>query len=164
MGSRKLIPAAAFACLTCLTAAQAGAQQVTIQTDSPLLAEPKADATVVTQLKKGTSGQQTGKQGMFVNVKTAAGAGWVYAFNVGIAPGGAAAAGSVAGRGGPNLSGKVAITPVIGLRGLTEEDLRKAVTDQQQLKILDGYVASPQDAEAAAAQSGLSPYRIDYFR
>jgi hypothetical protein len=142
-------------------AAQAAGQQMTISTNSALLAEPRADASVVAQLKQGTTAEQIGKQGMFLNVKTPAGTGWVYSFNVRFPSTGTASAGG--GAGGPNLSGRVNVASTIGIRGLSAEDLRKTSTDAEQLRLLDSFAASAQDAEAAAAASGLAAVRVDYF-
>ena len=141
-------------------AAEPAGQQMTIGTNSALLAEPRADATVVAQLKQGMTAEQLGKQGMFVNVKTPAGTGWVYSFNVRFP---ATGAGGGGGAGGPNLSGRVNVASTIGIRGLSAEDLRKTSTDAEQLRLLDSYVATAQDAEAAAAASGLAAVRVDYF-
>lgn len=144
------------------TAAQgAAASQMSIGTNSALLAEPRADAAVVAQLKQGTSAEQIGKQGMFLNVKTPAGTGWVYSFNVRFPSTGAAGAGG--GGGGPNLSGRVNVAATIGIRGLSAEDLRRTSTDGEQLRLLESYAASAQDAEAAASASGLAAVRVDYF-
>ena len=142
-------------------AAQAAASQMTIGTNSALLAEPRADATVVAQLKQGMTAEQIGKQGMFLNVKTSAGTGWVYSFNVRFPSTGAASGGGAGG--GPNLSGRVNVAATIGIRGLSAEDLRRTSTDAEQLRLLESYAANTQDAEAAAAASGLAAVRVDYF-
>ena len=168
MGWCRLPAAVLTASLTLLythaaPAAQPAAQQVIVETDTALLVEPRADAAVVTQLRKGVSGEQLGKQGMFYNVKMPGGTGWVYAFNVRVPPAGGAGTSGGAAR-GPNVSGRVNVTSTIGIRGLSEEDLRKAVTDPAQLKLLDSYVASAQEAEAAAGQSGLTAVKVEYFK
>ena len=143
------------------TAAQAAASQMTIGTTSALLAEPRADAPVVAQLKQGMTAEQIGKQGMFLNVKTPAGTGWVYSFNVRYPATGAAGAGGAAG--GPNFSGRVNVAATIGIRGLSAEDLRRTSTDSEQLRLLESDAANTQDAEAAAAASGLAAVRVDYL-
>jgi hypothetical protein len=163
MGSRQLIFTALVASVVSFCAPGAFAQQVTVQTDgAELLAEPKAGASVVTKLKKGTAGEQIGKQGMYVNLKTPAGTGWTLPFNLAYPSSGAASSGG--GRRGPTFSGKPQVQATIGIRGLSPDEMRNAVTDPEQLKLLDTYVASAQDAEAAAGQSGLSAVRMEYFK
>lgn len=149
-----------------LGAAPVAAQQVTLDRDSPLYAEPRLDAAQTAQLKQGTAGEVVGKQGGWLNLKTAAGTGWLFSFNVRFPPQKAAdgEAGSSASLGqvfGPRRSVSVAST--IGIRGLEEEDLRQARFDAGQMKLLDGYVASKQAAEDAARASGLAPVKVEYL-
>lgn len=111
----------------------AGAQQVTISRDSQMMSEARADASVVGQLKQGTSAEVIGKQGAWVNVKSAAGTGWIYSFNVsyGAGSGPAASSGSTPRRG--------TTTATIGIRGLEKDDLKNATFDGKQLDALDSF-------------------------
>ena len=86
-------------CLLLLGCSFALAQQVIVERESPLLAEPRADAPVVATLKQGTTAQQTGKQGAWLNVTTDSGSGWLLSFNVRFGSGQASASGSGAGAG-----------------------------------------------------------------
>ena len=65
-----------------LAAAPVAAQQVTLERDSALYAEPRLDASQVTQLKLGATGEVIGKQGAWLNLKTPGGSGWLFSFNV----------------------------------------------------------------------------------
>lgn len=120
-------------CAGLLACGAAGAQQVTISRDSQLMSEAKADASVVGQLKQGSSAQVVGKQGAWVNVKSDAGTGWIYSFNVSYG----------AGSGGPPSSSptpkRSATTATIGIRGLEKEDLKNATFDGKQLDVLDSF-------------------------
>src|SRR5687767_15868735 len=127
---RSSLRLAAYACA--LASACAAAQQVTISKTSPLLAEPKADAAVVAQVKEGTAAEVVAKQGAWVQVKSAAGTGWIFAFNVSYGSAGAAAAGAAA-------SQPRGTTATIGIRGLEKEDMKNATFDQKQLDALDGF-------------------------
>ena len=127
---RSALRFAAFACA--LASACAAAQQVTISKNSPLLAEPRADAAVVAQVKEGTQAEVVAKQGAWVQVKSAAGTGWLFAFNVSYGSAGAAAAGAAA-------SQKRGTTATIGIRGLEKDDMKNATFDQKQLDALDGF-------------------------
>jgi hypothetical protein len=149
-----------------LAVAPAAAQQVTLERDSPLYAEPRLDAPQVTQLKQGAAGEVTGKQGGWLNLKTPDGTGWLFSFNVrfpaqkteGAESGTGAALGRVF---GPRRSGSV--TSSIGIRGLEEEDLRQASFNAGQMKLLDGFAATRQAAEERARTTGLAPANVDYL-
>jgi len=149
-----------------LAAASAAAQQVTLERDSPLYAEPRLDASQVTQLKLGATGEVIGKQGAWLNLKAPGGNGWLFSFNVRFpsqqASSGDSGAGSASGRlFGPRRS--VSVTSTIGIRGIEEEDLKQASFNADQMKVLDGYVATKQVAERGARATGLAPVSVDYM-
>jgi hypothetical protein len=149
-----------------LAAASAGAQQVTLERDSPLYAEPRLDAPQVTQLKQGATGDVVGKQGGWLNLKTPGGAGWLFSFNVRFPAqkpdAGESGSGSALGRlFSPRRS--VSVTSTIGIRGLDEEDLKQAGFNADQMKLLDNYAVSKQVAEQRARGMGLAPAKIEYL-
>ena len=149
-----------------LAAAPAAAQQVTLERDSPLYVEPRLDASQVTQLKPGATGEVIGKQGAWLNLKTPGGNGWLFSFNVRFPsqqPGaGDSGAGSAAGRlFGPRRN--VSVTSTIGIRGIDEEDLKQASFNAEQMKLLDGYVATKEAAERGARAAGLAPVSVEYM-
>lgn len=138
----------------------AAAQTVMLEHDAQLLASPSAGARVVASLKKGTTGELLARKGAWVNVKTQAGTGWVNSFNVREqAASGAPALGNIV---APRR--KTVTTATIGIRGLEAEDLKSARIDPQQVKLLDTYAASPQEAQEAAQATGLSAARVEYFK
>lgn len=144
------------------------AQQVTVERDTPLYSEARTDSKVVTTLKQGTSGAVVGKNGAWLNLKTAEADGWLFSFNVRFASSQPASSSSSGGEGavlgrvfGPRQ--QVNVTSTIGVRGLEEEDLKQARLDPEQLKLLDQYAASKQDAESTAQAAGLSAVRVDYL-
>ena len=142
--------------LACFAAA---AQQIVVEKDSPLYAAPQTSAKVVGQVKQGMAGEAIGQKGTWVNVKTDAGTGWLFTFNVRFLTQGAPPAAAKA----PTFTPGRKVTATIGIRGLEAEDLKNASVDPQQLNLLDGYVASKQDAEKAARASGLAPARVEYL-
>lgn len=158
---RFLIPLFGFTFLAVLPAA---AQQVTVERDSPLYAEPRLESTQVTQLKQGAGGEVVGKQGAWLNLKTPAGTGWLFSFNVRFqsqkAEGrdGGSALGNVF---GPRRN--VNVTATIGVRGLDEQDLKQASFNADQMKLFDDYAATKQAAEDAARATGLAPVQVDYL-
>lgn len=146
-----------------LIAMPVAAQQVTLERDSPLYAEPRLEAAQVTQLKQGATGEVVGKEGAWLNLKTAGGSGWLFSFNVRFqsqkAEGGD---GSALGRVfGPRRN--VNVTAAIGIRGLDEQDLKQASYNDAQMKLFDSYAASKQAAEDGARATGLAPVTVDYL-
>ena len=149
-----------------IAAGSAAAQQVTLERDSPLYAEPRLDSAQVTLLKLGATGEVIGKQGAWLNLKTPAGSGWLFSFNVRFpsaqAGTGDSGAGQTAGRlFGPRRS--VSVTSTVGIRGIEEEDLKQASFNAGQMKLLDGYVATKEAAERGARASRLAPVSVDYL-
>lgn len=144
------------------------AQQVTVERDTPLYSEARTDAKVVAQLKQGSSGEVLGKSGAWLNLKTAEASGWLFSFNVRFASAQSGAQSSSGG--GDAVVGRlfgprqqINVTSTMGVRGLEEEDLKQARIDPEQLKLLDQYAASKQDAEGNAQAAGLSAVRVDYL-
>ena len=152
----------------CLLAGIAGAalaEPVTLERDSVLCAEPRADSAAVTNLARGATGEAVARQGAWVQIKSGAATGWLYSFNVrfgAVEGAGGAGSGSVLGRlFGPRQ--RVSVTSTIGIRGLDEEDLKQARFDGPQLQALDGFAATREQAEAHAGSAGLSASRIEYL-
>jgi hypothetical protein len=150
---------------TLLVALPAAAQQVTLERDSPLYAEPKLEAAQVTQLKQGATGEVVGKEGAWLNLKTAGGSGWLFSFNVRFqsqkAEGGDSGGSALGKVFGPRRN--VNVTAAIGIRGLDEQDLKQASFSDAQMKLLDGYIASKQSAEDGARAAGLAPVTVEYL-
>jgi hypothetical protein len=141
--------------LACFDAA---AQQIVVEKDSPLYASPQTSAKVVGKVTQGMTGEALAQKGTWVNVKTEAGTGWLFTFNVRFITQGSSPAAKA-----PPIAPRGKLTATIGIRGLEAEDLKNASVDPQQLSLLDGYVASKQDAERAARASGLAPARVEYL-
>jgi SH3 domain-containing protein len=135
-----------------------------LERDSPLYSEPRLDASQVTQLKQGATGDVVGKQGGWLNLKTPGGTGWLFSFNVRFpaqkTEGGNAGASPALGRMfGPQRN----VTSSIGIRGLDEEDLRQASFNAGQMKLLDDYATSKQAAEERSRAEGLAPASVEYL-
>lgn len=147
-----------------LAAAPTAAQKVTVEQNTPLYSEPRMESSQVAQLQQGTAGEVIGKQGVWLNLKTAAGTGWLFSFSVRFESQGAGSSGSGSALGrvfGPRRSPSV--TSTIGVRGIEEEDLKGATFDAQQMKLLDGYATSKGAAEKAARGAGLSRASVEYL-
>ena len=163
---RPLLPLCLMLSVALLAGAPAAAQPVTLERDSPLYAEPRLDASQVTQLKFGATGEVIGKQGAWLNLKTPGGSGWLFSFNVRFqsqqASAGDSGASSTAGR----LFGSrrsASVTSTIGIRGIEEEDLKQASFNADQMKRLESYAATKEAAERRAHATGLAPASVEYM-
>ena len=65
-----------------LAVGPAVAQKVTVEQNTPLYSEPRMESSQVAQLQQGATGEVIAKQGVWLNIKTAAATGWVFSFNV----------------------------------------------------------------------------------
>lgn len=154
---------AAFAAIL-LAAGPAAAQKVTVEQNTPLYSEPRMESAQVAQLHQGTAGEVIGKQGVWLNLKTAAGSGWLFSFSVRFQSEGAEGSGTGSALGrvfAPRRN--VSVTSTIGVRGIEEEDLKQATFDAGQMKLLDGYAASKEAAEKRARGAGLSRTGVEYL-
>jgi hypothetical protein len=153
--------------LFAIFAAVAVAEPVTVERDSVLRAEPRTDAGVAGNLAKGATGDAVARQGAWVQVKSGTVTGWLYSFNVrfgvaGVGSSGGGGAGSALGRVfGPRQ--QVNVTATIGIRGLEEEDLKQAHFDGGQMRQLDGFAVSSEQAAAHAGNAGLSASQVEYL-
>lgn len=156
---------AAFAAAL-LSAGPAVAQKVTVEQATPLYSEPRMESSQVAQLQAGSTGEVIGKQGVWLNLRTSSGAGWLFSFNVRFESQGAegsSGAGSALGRVfGPRRSGP-SVTSTIGIRGLDKEDLKAAAFNAEQMKLLEKYVVSREAAEKGARAMGLARANVDYL-
>jgi len=162
------LPALAAAMFAGLPAT--AAEQVTVERESRVHAEPRHDAPQVAVAKPGTVAEVLGKSGVWLNVKAPDATGWVFSFNVRFTPKASAAAGEPAAGGGGSALGRlfgprrsVSVTSTIGIRGLEEEDLKQARFDGEQMRQLAEYAASKEAAEERARSSGLAPVKVDYL-
>lgn len=151
-----------------LAAMPAAAEQVVVERDTALYAEPRLESAQVAQLKKGADGEVIGKSGAWLNLKLQGVSGWLLSFNVRFQVKQAEAAesakesGSALGRlFGPRRS--VNVTSTIGIRGLEEDDLRQASFSAEQMRQLEQYAATREAAAERAHAAGLAAERVEYL-
>src|SRR6185503_15481452 len=140
-----------------LAAGPAAAQKVTVEQNTPLYSEPRMESSQVAQLQQGAAGEVIGKQGVWLNIKTAAATGWLFSFNVRYESSGAEGSSGTSTLGrvfGPRRSNP-SVTSTIGIRGIDEEDLKGAGFNAEQMKLLDSYAASKEAAEKGSRGVGL---------
>jgi hypothetical protein len=138
----------------------AAAEPVTLVRESALRAEPSLFAATVATVGKGVTGESVGKSGIWINVKTAEGSGWVFTFN--LRHGGERTAGS-GGDAGSFVSARprTQVVSTIGIRGLSEEDLQNAAFDRAEMQRLEAFSATRLEAERHAHSVGLQPAQIE---
>lgn len=127
-------------------------------------AEPYGDAKTVATLAVGDKVDILKKQGGWLQVKSAKGKGWVRMLSIrkGEAKKGSGEAagllGLASGRAG---TGKIVATT--GIRGLSEEDLRAAKFNEQEVALAESYAVKKADAQKFAKQGKLVARPFDYL-
>lgn len=128
-------------------------------------ATPSAGASAVTQLASGTQVEIVGRKGGWLQVKAKGKTGWVRLLSVRSSAGSAGSAADIGGVVGlATQRNKSQVVAVAGLRGLNEEDLKSAHYDAAQIKKLDSYTVSRQQAESFAARAGLKSRQVAYLK
>ena len=145
-----------------MLAAPARAELIIVERESNLRAEPSLGASTVATVRKGVRGESLGKSGIWVNIKTPEGTGWVFTFNVRFGERVAASGGdfSAAGR---VLSGRPNVVSTIGIRGLSEEDLQRAAFNAGEMRRLETFTASQDASARRAREAGLAAASVDYL-
>ncbi len=150
-----------------ITAGGVAAEPVTFTKDAPLRSEPKFDAKPVAQIKQGTTGDASSKQGPWLNIKTPQASGWALTTDISFGSGGASSGGaSMGGLFGPRRQ-QTSSTNTIGIRGFDKETIGNALGDggavsTEQLALLDGYAVDKAGGQEYASGKGLSATTISY--
>lgn len=142
------------------------AEPVTFTKDAALRSEPRFDAAPAAQIKQGTTGDASGKQGPWLNIKTPQATGWALTTDISFGSGGASSGGASLG----GIFGKrqqVSGTSTLGVRGFDKETIGTALGDggtasTEQLALLDGYAVSKDDGQSFASGKGLSASTVAY--
>ncbi len=124
--------------------------------DETLRSQPSATAASVGSVAKGAAVDIIGRQGGWVQVQSGKTHGWVRLLSVRAGSGGAAGAGigDVVGV-ATNKSDPSRVVAVAGVRGLSEEDLKKAAFNPAELAKLETLGVTEAQANAFATKSGL---------
>jgi hypothetical protein len=153
--------------LLAVCAATVAAEPVTFTKDAPLRSEPRFDAKPAAQIKQGTTGDASGKQGPWLNIKTSTATGWALTTDVSFGSGSGASAGGAPLGGIFGKRQQVSGTSTLGVRGFDKETIGTALGDggsvsTAQLALLDGYAASKDDGQSFASGKGLSASTVAY--
>ena len=126
--------------------------------------EPFSDAKTIATLDVGDKVNIIKKDGGWLNVKSGKGNGWVRMLSIrkgdakkekGIVE---SFRGLASGRSG---TGKVVATT--GIRGLSEEELKSAKFDAEELKLAESYLTTQAEAQGFANQGKLVPRSLAYL-
>jgi hypothetical protein len=121
-----------------------------------LRSKPSASASALGKVSKGAQVEIVGRQGGWVEVRSGKTTGWVRLLSVRAGSGGSAGAGlgDVVGV-ATTRSNPSNVVAVAGVRGLSEEDLKKAKFNGPELSRMESYGVSEAQADAFARQGGL---------
>ena len=153
-----------FLFLACLVATPTLAAPGVMLKDEDLRAAAGATAASVGHLAKGTTVEVLGRQGGWTQVSEGDRKGWVRILSLRSA----SAVGSSAGLGGlveagTKRSDSSRVVAVAGLRGLSEEELKSARFDANELISLDRYRVDRAAAEQYARAVGLRHLDLGYL-
>jgi hypothetical protein len=150
-----LIPAAML--LLCTASASAWAAPGTVLRNEKLYSQPSSGAKVTATVAKGASVNILAKQGGWLRVTAGRSTGWIRLLSVRAGAGGLGGAGigDVVGA-ATTKSDPSRVVAVAGLRGLNEEDLKKAQFNPDELARLQAMSVSPAQARSYAGQAGLA--------
>ena len=132
-----------------------------------LKAKPFADAETLATLEEQSKVEVLTRQASWMQVKAAAGTGWVKMLSVRLgSPGAQPGKSSDSGLGKLfNLAatGSSGSTVTTGVRGLSEEQLKNAKPNPEAFKAMQGFAAKKDDAQKFAKAGKLKAEKLDYL-
>lgn len=139
------------------------AESGTALKNDTLRKEPYADATSTGSLKRNDKVEILAKKGAWLQVKTRQSTGWVRLLSVkrgstGTSSEAAGVLGLATGRAG---TGQVVSTT--GVRGLSEEELKSAKFNEEEIKQLEANTISAEDGRKFADAGGLKVRKLAYL-
>lgn len=140
------------------------AESGTVIKDDDIKAEPYRDAKSIAILKSGDKIDILKKDGGWLQVKSAKGKGWVRMLSIrkgDMRKGSDNASGLIGLASGRAGTGKVVATT--GIRGLSEEELKAAKFDEEEVKRAESYASSKTEAAKFAALGKLVARPFDYL-
>jgi len=132
-----------------------------------VLKDPFVEAKEIAALKEGDSVDILTRTGGWLNITTRGKTGWVRMLFIrrGMAsrkPSAASEATGVLGL-ATGRSGKGNVVAATGVRGLSENELKGATFNPQELAKLKQYVIPDQEAQSFAKEGGLQPQQVDFL-
>ena len=126
-----------------------------------IYSEPASTSKVTASVAKGASVEILGKQAGWLRVKAGGQSGWIRLLSVRAGAGGlgGAGVGDVVGA-ATTRSDPTRVVAVAGLRGLSDEDLKQAKFNAEELARMEAWSVSMAQARTFASQSGLAAVRV----
>ncbi len=164
---KTLLPKLALA-LCSLAPLAAGAIPGTLARDQALHAEARDDATALLKLRKGAAVEVLLREGAWYRVEQNGQQGWVRLYwvrtgNAKVEPAGAKPIRSMADTlaAARNRRNRTQISASIGVRGISEEELKGAHYDAEQMQKLDSFAVTTRAAERFAAAGPVQSRSVD---
>lgn len=147
----------AIALMLYAASAAAWATPGTVLRNDKLYSQPSAGAKVTANVAKGARVEILAKQGGWLRVAAGKSSGWIRLLSVRAGAGGLGGAGlgDVVGA-ATTQSDPSRVVAVAGLRGLNDEDLKRASFNADELARLDAMKVTPSQARNFASQAGLA--------
>lgn len=157
---KPVLPASALA-LFLLAGAALAATPGTVLRNEKLYSQPSASASASASVNKGANVTVLAKQGGWLKVTAGKTTGWIRLLSVRVGGGGLASVGvgDVLGA-ATTRSDPSKVVAVAGLRGLSDEELKGAKFNAEELARLDSVAATPAQARTFAAQGGLASAQV----
>ena len=155
---------ASMALLLAAAAAQAGEEAYTLRL-TELKAKPYSDAQTLLTLPERSTVEVLQRRASWTEVKSGNTIGWVKMLSLQLARGTTQRRADNGLRSLFNVAqtGRSGSTVTTGVRGLSEEDLKNAKPDEQELEKAKQYAASKAVAQRYAAQGKLKAQQVDYL-
>ena len=147
------------------TVAQAGEIAYTVRA-TELKAKPFADAETLLKLNEHGKVEIVSRQASWMQVKTGETTGWVKMLSLRLGSGEAQKKSGDGGLGAlfnVAATGSSGSTVTTGVRGLSEENLKNARPNPQELEVMQNYAASEQDAIDFAKAGKLAKQQMGYL-
>ncbi len=152
--------------VTCLAASgpALAANPGTVLKADEIRAEPFRDAKTVGSLAKGDAVEVLEQRGGWFRVNSARGKGWVRMLSVrrGEARKRSGEAGEVFGL-ATGRAGTGRVVATTGIRGLSEEDLKAAKYSETEVKKVESFTTTREQARTFAAEGPLAPRKVPYL-
>jgi uncharacterized protein YgiM (DUF1202 family) len=127
-------------------------------------ASPYRDAKIVGSLAKGDKVDLLARQGGWYQVKSSKGQGWVRMLSVrrGEARARSIGTGELVGL-ASGRAGTGQVVATTGIRGLNEEELKKAKYNESELKQMESFAATSDNARKFSAAGKLKEQKLEYL-
>ncbi len=144
------------------TAARAGETGTVIRADS-LKSESSGSATSTDKISPGDQVEIIDRQGAWFKVKLRQATGWVRLLSVKRGEATKSASGTDVLKLATGQAGTGQVTAVVGIRGLSEEELKAAKFNPQELSLLKSNSVSAEKAQQFAGAAGLQTRQMEYL-